>query len=158
MPILITYFLTYFQGQFIYLYFSTDLSGNIILLLIVIHIVYIFISCCANNATPIIRNYDITQPWFSHSKCDLKLNIILLILVFIHTFIEFLATNIASIIFANMSTILGIFLAVDLKIINHIFIINPIQLFLLHLSAHNSTLRQLLPMMHQKLFSTISSC
>lgn len=76
--------------------------------LLMIQFIYIFLSCSVYNATPIIRNNDITQTWYSYSRLDWQLNLVLFMQVFLQNMLGLAAGSIACIAFTTVITVLCI--------------------------------------------------
>ena len=117
-PILTAY-ISHMVSMYIYEIIFEDRSNSIYMLiisliLIIVQLTYIFLSCGAYNATPLIRKHDITQLWFAHSVLDWQLNIILLVIIFIQIIFQFLSKEIHSILFTIVICVLGIVFAVKI--------------------------------------------
>ncbi|OHT00767.1 Adenylate and Guanylate cyclase catalytic domain containing protein [Tritrichomonas foetus] len=151
MPILTTYISHLCSESFYQLIFRTDqstTSDSLIMLLIsipllIIQLIYIFLSCGAYNATPIIRKHDITQTWFAHSQLDWQLNIILLVVIFFQTVFDFLSKNVASILFTIVIIFLSSLFAV--KIFFTLPYIHPTANFIIFCSAISAPFCALIP-------------
>ena len=90
----------------------TSISALVISLpLLLVQLIYMFVSCSVYNATPIIRAHDITQLWFAHSRVDWIVNIFISVNVFLQ-YIFKLADDVGCCLFFAFETVASIALIV----------------------------------------------
>ena len=111
-PILSSYLSYYFSMHLcqIFVNASTEVLINLIISipLIVIQIAYLFFSCSVYNATPIIRQNDKSQIWFSHSNLDWRLNVVIFVLIFFQSILTFISSPIKESLFGAAACICAI--------------------------------------------------
>ncbi|OHS98232.1 Adenylate and Guanylate cyclase catalytic domain containing protein [Tritrichomonas foetus] len=112
MPIFTPYFSHIFSKSLYDLLFgnSTDSSISSFVIsipLLLIQFLYIFFSCSVYNATPIIRNNDASQLWYSMSSIDWLLNLVLFLQVFLQNILFIASQPARSITFAVFIIVLS---------------------------------------------------
>lgn len=80
--------------------------------LLAIQFIYVFIACSVYNATPIIRKNDSTQLWYSHSRLDWEINIIIFIQILLQTLLDLIKKPISCIVFCVLISFLALSFAV----------------------------------------------
>lgn len=114
-PIFSMYTSYYFLSNMTYMIakYHRDYLINFIISipLFVIQLVYIFFSCSVYNATPIIRNNDSTQFWYSQSALDSEINLVLFVDMIIACILRFLSSPTKEIAFILIIHLLAVLFA-----------------------------------------------
>ena len=80
--------------------------------LILTQILYIFFSCSVYNATPIIRSNDVSQLWFSYSRLDWMLNLILFFQALIQNLLLLISFPACTFVYFIFITAISVFLSI----------------------------------------------